>query len=238
MKNKYIYFWDGGCFALLCFGLATKPLILYPVSLHGAPGSLTLLHQKELAPSWKSSLYICSSDALWSRATEGSDWSPFALRPILPLPPPRCLGRLCHLFCPCFLVVSAGGMFQDRLAVEKQEALHIQHLQGSWLTSRPADLPRLRLALAEVFQSPYMLPPCSPRSSQKEGGAHPGEEPRPPSARRLGRPGPPPGAQRHPPESRFAPLWALGSGTGARRDWGPGAVLPRASGGRCRGARC
>ena len=81
----------------------------------------------------------------------------------------------------------------------------------------------------------------APTTLRAQAGAprpSPGEEPRPPSARRLGRPGPPPGAQRHPPESRFAPLWALGSGTGARRDWGPGAVLPRASSGRCRGARC
>lgn len=76
-----------------------------------------------------------------------------------------------------------------------------------------------------VFQ--YCMPLlCSPWSSQEEGGAHPGEEPRPPSARRLGRPGPSPEAQRHPPESWFAPLWALGSSTGARRFCGAQGCAP------------
>ena len=156
---------------------------------------------------------------------------PFASRPVFPLPPPRCRGISRFLD-------SAGGTSPDRLEVEKQEALRIQHLQGSWRTYRPADPRRLRLALAQVFQSRCIKSPCSPRSSQKEEGAHPGEEPRPPSARRLGRLDPSPRGSA--PPSRVSVRASVSSGP---RCWraqglrGRGCASPR-RGGRCRGARC
>lgn len=79
-ENKYIYFWDDGCFVvLLCFDLTTKPWSCSQFPFLGLPSWSWYTKGTCLL---KSSLCICSSDAPWSRVTEGSDWSPFAWRPI------------------------------------------------------------------------------------------------------------------------------------------------------------
>lgn len=196
--------------------------------------SLIWYHQKALA-SWKSSLCICSSDALWSRVT--------GLRPperiLLPgvqfclytseMPRPSLSPVLNR-----FLVDSAGGTFEQagggsgRLctssAYKSPDSPPGLQTLGSWDWPWP------------VFQ--YCMPLlCSPWSSPGEGGLSGRRAPTTLRAQ-AGAPRPSPEAQRATLPSLGSRLWQALAVLARVGSAGPGAVPPRASAAVARGARC
>lgn len=168
--------------------------------------------------------------------TEGSDWSPFAWRPVLPLPPPRCRGHLCHLFCPfscrqCGRDVprQAGGGKAGGFAHPAPTSLlaHLQACRPSAAETGPG-----RSFNLAYHRSAHLGPP------RRKGAPIREKSPDHPPRAGWGAPALPQRLSATLPSlgSRLCELWApvlARVGTA-----GPGAVPPRASGGRCRGARC
>lgn len=205
MKNKYIYFLRRRVF---CFYYALTWLqSLWSCSQFpflGLP-PWSWYTRKALA-SWKSSLCICSSDALWSRVTEaqteilcpGVQFALYHLRdtevslsPVLPV----------------FLSTVRAGRSQT--GWRWKSGLCIQRLQVS-LTHLQACRPLGSWGLALAGLSMCMPLLCSPWSSQEKGAPIREKEPRPPSRTGLGRPGPSQRLSATLPSlsSRLCRLWA------------------------------